>query len=160
MAWFIGLLSWTTNNLVGCTSRFSNVAMSLTFECKYFNPVFSPHSIYCYICTYSTFIFYYRCLKVLRKKSGQVADQSLVQSMHNKNSRVFRQALLIWLSLVTTLTSFRIMPFITSHVVYTIVHVFFASCSPNFAPLIPIIFSHEIRSSLKSVLCCRKIDHA
>uniref|UniRef100_A0A915JSB9 Uncharacterized protein n=1 Tax=Romanomermis culicivorax TaxID=13658 RepID=A0A915JSB9_ROMCU len=58
------------------------------------------------------------------------------------------------------MTSYRVMPFITDRIVYTIVNIFLAFCCPNVVPLIPVIFSREIRSQLMSLICWKDINQA
>uniref|UniRef100_A0A915KZB1 Vomeronasal type-1 receptor n=1 Tax=Romanomermis culicivorax TaxID=13658 RepID=A0A915KZB1_ROMCU len=112
----------------------------------------SPHLIYCYFCTYGTFVFYIHCLRRLKRQRRQVVDRNVANSLFNKQVQVFWHALLIWLSLVTSLTSSRLLPLINNDILYTVINTVFSLCCQYGIPIIPVIFSKDIRKMLKRLI--------
>uniref|UniRef100_A0A915JMR7 G-protein coupled receptors family 1 profile domain-containing protein n=1 Tax=Romanomermis culicivorax TaxID=13658 RepID=A0A915JMR7_ROMCU len=135
------------NRLAGCRTQFNTVKFSTATVCSSIKAAYSPHSIYCFFCVYGVGLFYLKCILKLRKMQFQIATQSIAGCFQKRRIRIFYQAMGIWVSMVITLTTYRILPLAQNKYVSTVLDVVALSCQYGI-PFISLIFSTHWRKKM------------
>uniref|UniRef100_A0A915JHM2 G-protein coupled receptors family 1 profile domain-containing protein n=1 Tax=Romanomermis culicivorax TaxID=13658 RepID=A0A915JHM2_ROMCU len=163
LIWVSGPLFALINFLVGgCLSRFLsrfNAANpSFGVRCTSISPLITPHAVYNYSCIYGSLFLYLICIKKLRARSNQVQTEDIAEKMYKRQMQILLQATSICLSFTFSLTMFRLLPYITDEIFLDLVHITVGLNGPYSVPLIAVIFSSALRSSLRSYLPSAKIQ--